>query len=207
LQSHVDLANKEPINLAELVASPHDNFFITGTFAGEKNGRNAGKPFNWIVDANGQIIRNVSLERDAAPKEALKSADIGGAHNSAVMFGRALLGDDGNLYLIRSQSPAVVYVIRESGELLRTVRVESPMTGSEPVGLLVHGGALAITFHDSESRSLGVIRVADAITGAPRSDYKLVYELGENVVCYKGNEFVFFGGTTIWRAIIHADIH
>src|ERR1700739_2307430 len=83
------------------------------------------KVFTALYDKDGRLQRRLSFTGDVQIEAA---AEIGDARysrgpmfgNAAVSYGRIRLGEDDNAYLMRRTSPATVYVISSSGELLRT---------------------------------------------------------------------------------------
>src|SRR5262249_3461590 len=77
-----------------------------------------------------------------------------------VWHGDAALGLDGNAYLLRATSPALIYVISPRGEVLRKLRVASPGPGLTAQGLKAASEKLAISFLEADSFS-GSITVVD----------------------------------------------
>lgn len=102
----------------------------------------------------------------------------------------AEVGSDGNLYVMRGSSPALVYVIAPSGKIMKTIRVASPLPGSRPSAFHVSGNRLAISFQNEESQSATVV-VADAQTGRKIASYADATGPGTTFVCYSANEGVF----------------
>jgi len=94
------------------------DLLIAGTEAPTENSPNLGAiPFTAIFDESGKLLKEVSFDDD---KQSAKSAAEGdsryvpsGNHNTnrAVTLGEALSGDDGNVYVMRWTSPAIVYVV------------------------------------------------------------------------------------------------
>jgi hypothetical protein len=98
--------------------------------------------------------------------------------NWAVSGGQIRLGEDGNAYLMRRTSPATVYVISPSGELLRSLKIEPPESGQMPNDMQISGNRIAVQFSETN------LTVADATTGQTLANY-----LGEGnvqgvLVCY-----------------------
>jgi len=116
--------------------------------------------------------------------------------NRAVSSGRARLGDDGNVYLMRRTSPATIYVIASSGDLLRTVSIEPANNGQMPFDMQVAGGRIAVEFSLSCSADHcegANLTVADATTGQKLSDYSEDKGIGGVFACYsaKPERFTF----------------
>jgi len=203
-----EIAIGRPLNLSHIVALAGGRVFVSGSLAGDELGRNAGKPFNAILDDGGNLIREITLKDDASPKEA-KTADPNGDANPAVRWGRAVGGDDGNIYVMRQGAPAVVYVVSPGGGLVRKLKIASPLEKAQAIDLRVNRGRLAIEFSlpDAPDVSDTRIRVADAYTGRSIADYAITPQMSEAVACYQndGNDrFTFLGSTDGWPAIVQA---
>ena len=150
------------------------------------------KSFTAIYDKNGHLQKRLSLPEDAEIDADAERGDSRYAHgpmfgNMAVAFGRARLGDDGNVYLMSRTSPATVYVISSSGELLRTLRIEPADHGQMPYEMRVAEGRIVVEFSLSCSADHcegWSFTVADATTGQKLSDYGDDKSLGGVFACY-----------------------
>ena len=105
--------------------------------------------------------------------------------NRAVSGGKIRLGDDGNVYLMRRTSPATIYVISPSGELVRTVKIEPARHGWASVDMQVSNERIAVEFSDcSAARCDGsVFAVANAVSGERLTDYTDEPRFG-TLVCF-----------------------
>ena len=102
----------------------------------------------------------------------------------------AEVGGDGNLYVMRGSSPALVYVIAPSGKIMQTIKVAAPLAGSVPNGFHVSGNQLAILFSNEDNQSKTIV-VADAQTGRKIASYADTTGMGSSFACYSANEGVF----------------
>lgn len=137
----------------------------------------AFKSFTAIYDQSGHLLKRLSIPQD---DEIDAAAEIGDSRyasgpmfgNRAVAGGKMRLGDDGNVYLMRRTSPATVYVISSSGDLVRTLQVQPPRVGWASVDMQVSNGKIAIEFSDcSPSRCEGsTLSIADAKSGKRLTD-------------------------------------
>jgi len=201
-----ELVTRHPVNLSHIVALPEDRIFVSGSLVGDEHGNNAGKPFNAIFDRSGKLLREITLGGDPKPKEA-KAADRKGDGNPAVKWGRTVAGDDGNLYVMRQRSPAVVYVVSQAGSVQRKLTIAAPVEKALPIELEVNGGRLAIEFSVVDAPDVGDtrIRIVNAQTGQNIADYSVTAELGEALTCYRADgEFTFLRETDGWPRIIQA---
>jgi hypothetical protein len=155
----------------------------------------AFKSFTAIYDKNGHLQKRLSLPADAEIDADAERGDSRYANgpmfgNRAVAFGRARLGDDGNVYLMRRTSPATVYVISSAGELLRTLSIEPADVGQMPEDMRVAEGRIAVEFDVScfsdhcEGRNF---TVANASTGQKLSDYAADKSAGGVFAGYSAN--------------------
>jgi len=209
-EGKTELQGKPLFNPSQLVVLTGGNFFVSGSLIGDKAGHGVGNPFNAIFNTSGDLVRKFSLKKDADPKVSPNTADRSGNANLAVRFGRALLGDDGNLYVMRAASPALVYVISPAGNVMRTLRIMPPVKKAEPVALLTGSGRIAVEFSVPDAPDIAdtTIRVADSRSGHTVMDYRITWQLGEAVACYSQDEFTFVGsGEDMWPSIMRAATH
>ncbi len=102
----------------------------------------------------------------------------------------AEVGSDGNLYVMRFSSPALVYVIGPSGKIIKTIKVSSRLPGVLPSAFHLSGNRLALSFWNEESQRQTVV-VADAQTGRKIASYADPTGLGPSFACYSANDGVF----------------
>jgi hypothetical protein len=174
----------------------------------------AYKSFTAIYDKNGHLQKRLSLSEDAEIDADAERGDSRYAHgpmfgNMAVSFGRGRLADDGNFYLMRRTSPATVYVISSSGELLRTLTVEPANNGQMPLDMQIGEGRIVVEFSLSCSADHcdgANFTVADANTGQKLSDYADDRSLGGVLACYtaKPERFTFLTVRDNKLQMIHA---
>ena len=148
------------------------------------------KSFTAIYDQAGHLLKRLAIRED---DEIDAAAEIGDSRyasgpmygNRAVAGGKIRLGDDGNAYLMRRTSPATVYVISSSGDLIRTVKIRPARDGWASVDMQVSGERIAVEFSDcSAARCDGsVFAVANAVSGERLTDYADEPRLG-TLTCY-----------------------
>jgi hypothetical protein len=163
-------------------------------------GEKGHTPFTGIFDASGKLISKLSASHDDLLKKGAETGDAdvvsqraGGAGITAVTLGDAVPGSDGNIYLMRSISPAAVYVISPGGELLRVLKVDAGDTTLFPIGMRGAPGKLAITFHHGhDDLSVdGILKVID-YEGNPIATYGLKASwAGGPLACYTPPQFTF----------------
>jgi hypothetical protein len=186
----------------QLAVFPSGELLVSGLeHVHSRRALGAYKSFTAIYDKNGHLQQRLSLPEDAEIDADAERGDSRYAHgpmfgNMAVAFGQARLGDDGNVYLMRRTSPATVYVISSSGELLRTLSIEPADHGQMPYEMRVAEGRIAVEFHLSCSPDHcegANFTVADATTSQKLSDYGDDKSLGGVLACYsaKPERFTF----------------
>ena len=155
----------------------HFVVFPTGEILVSGLQRGAQKIFTAIYTPDGLLLKRLVFPEDQAIDEAVKLGDVRYTRapmsgNFAISAGRLRLGDDGNAYLIRSTSPAKVYVVSSSGELLRTLDLEPPDLGQTPREMQLSGGRIAVEFwHCSDGCEPPELAVFDANTGKKVSEF------------------------------------
>jgi hypothetical protein len=206
IKSKMKLVSEAPLNLSQLAALPGGNFFVSGSLVGDKTGHNAGKPFNAIFDSSGNLIRKISFKNDAKASKSPKKPDWVGESNPGTYYGQTLLGSDGNLYVMRAVSPAIVYVLSPDGSLVRTLRIQTSTKDARPWALLMQGGELAVEFDipDAKTDSDAIIRVVNARSGQAVVDYRTTRQIS-SVACYTRDGFTSIGSDEdMWPTIAQA---
>jgi hypothetical protein len=153
-------------------------------------------PFTAIFDESGTMLKEVSFEDD---KQFTKGALEGdsryapsGNHNTnrAVTLGESVSGDDGNVYVMRWASPALVYVVSPGGAVLRKLKIDPHEEEMLPRSLFLSKGRLAMQFADSKKP---LLIVANAESGKVLARYGANLELGGGLACYTAEEMTFVG--------------
>src|SRR5258708_1946240 len=173
-----------------------------------QNRNDRGRNFTAVFSADGRELAQLSFpEAQGAAEAGTKSG--GGAHQNAAQkdaqrdaqkdaeksaptldLADAEAGSDGNLYVMRHSSPALVYVIASSGKVMQTIKVASPLLGAVPSGFHLSGNRLAISFWNDGKHSQTIV-VADAQTGRKIASYADATGLGPSFACYSANDGVF----------------
>jgi hypothetical protein len=167
-------------------------FLLSGT-TGISNGR---RPFTGVFDARGKLIKEIYEPED---EDSRRRAEVGepgfapdytNSGNTLVWRGDAALGSDGNAYLLRAASPALVYVISPKGEVVRKLRIDPPDAGLIAESIKAAPGKLAVSFLN-RGMITGMIKVVD-LQGALIANYS-----SDNVRtpglpgCYIASGFVY----------------
>jgi hypothetical protein len=113
------------------------------------------RPFTAVFDATGHLIKKIY-----EPGDLLYVDDSANVGNNAITDGEAATGPDGNVYLLRSTSPALIYVVSPAGEVLRRLHVDTKNPGFLPVNLKASASGLAIVYRKKHSRET-LIKVVD----------------------------------------------
>jgi hypothetical protein len=175
------------------------NFLVSGVERdAQKNDR--GRNFTAVFSADGRELAQLSFDKshkspavakagtrpETDGKEAPKAAE-----DSPVQLdlAEAEVGSDGNLYVMRSSSPALVYVIAPSGRIVHTLKVAGPVPGARPGAFHVSGNQMALLFWNEETETRTVV-VADAQTGRKISSYNDLSG-GSQFACFSANEGLF----------------
>jgi len=179
------------------------NFLLSGVKRDVQDKNDRGRNFTAVFSADGRELAQLSFQEPQGPAKAGAKSDAGGRQQGAqkdaqkeveksaptLDLADAEVGSDGNLYVMRGSSPALVYVIAPSGKILHTFKVAAP-PGTVPSSFHVSGNRLAISFWNEESQSQTVV-VADAQTGRKIASFADPTGLGTSFACYEANEGVF----------------
>jgi hypothetical protein len=169
------------------------NFLVSGVKRGVQNKNDRGRNFTAVFSADGRELAQLSFQ---APQESAKASAKKANTNYAekatpgLDLAEAEVGSDGNLYVMRFSSPALVYVIGPSGKIMKTIKVSSPLPGALPSAFHLSGNRLALSFWNDENQRQTVV-VADAQTGRKITSYADPTGLGPSFACYSANDGVF----------------
>ncbi len=170
-------------------------FLLSGT-----QGKFDRVPFTGVFGPDGHLIKKIYEPEDEESRQKAESgdpnfrSDYTNAGNTFVWYGDAVAGSDGNVYLLRSTSPALLYVISSKGEVVRKLRIESGSSGLVARTLRAGRGKLAISFLERYSTK-GMIEVVDLqgnLLASVFSDNETIYP--GHPGCYSSGAFVFISG-------------
>jgi hypothetical protein len=139
------------------------------------NGPYNRTPSTAVYGANGKLIREIYEPEDEDARKRAQAGEPGfrpdniDSSNDFVVRGDAALGSDGNAYLLRAASPALIFVISPKGEVVRKLRIEPPEPALWAGRLKSAPGTLAISFLQ-KGTNVGVIEVVDYL-GNPTATY------------------------------------
>ena len=155
-----------------------------------------GRAYTAVFSADGSLLAQLSLESPAKPASAAAKP----AGKSAVSKPQAAAptldlsdaepGPDGNIYVLRRSSPALIYVISPAGKIVKTLKINSPAAGVMPNTFHVAANRVALSFWDDATNSQ-TIAVIDAQTGSRVATYSDAGGLGPSFACYFADEGVF----------------
>ena len=162
------------------------NFLVSGVQRDVQNKDDRGHNFTAVFSADGWEQAQLSFA-DNSQKEVKKEAD---KSPPTLDLTDAEVGANGNLYVMRRSSPALVYVIAPSGKILDMLKVRGPRTGSLPSAFHVSINQMAVSFWNEETKSQMMV-VADAQTGRKIASYADPTNLGPMFACFSADEGVF----------------
>lgn len=123
-------------------------------------------PFTAVYRPGGTLIKEVYEPEDEDSRNRAEAGEPGfrpdnmESSNDFVVRGDAALGSDGNVYLLRASSPALIYVISHNGQVVRKLRIASPDASLVAGELKSAPGRLAISFL-RKGTNAGLIQVVD----------------------------------------------
>jgi hypothetical protein len=190
-------------------AFANGNFLVSGVKRDVQDRNDRGRNFTAVFSADGRELARLSFpepqgqDPQGVAKAGTKS-NAAGRQNEArkdaekdaekpaptLDLADAEVGSDGNLYVMRGSSPALVYVIAPSGKIVKKLKISAPLPGAVPSAFHLSGNRLAISFWNEENQSQRVI-VADAQTGRSIASYDDATGLGTSFACYSANDGVF----------------
>lgn len=169
LKSNVILDTEPPVFPYQIAVFRSGEWLVSGL-----HGPHLYTPFTAVFDSRGKLIKKIY---DTEDEDSRKKAEAGdgafitdaGTGNNSVYEGDAVAGSDGNVYLLRAISPALIYVISAKGEIIRKLRIDSPDSGLLAQRIRTADGRLAVSFLANNS-TVGITKVVD-FQGNPIVDY------------------------------------
>jgi len=163
-------------------------FLLTG-----RQGPGDNTPFTGVFASTGRLIAKIYEPED---EDLRKKADAGDASahdarlygNTAVSLGGAVGGWDGNVYVMRRTSPALIYVISPKGEVVRKLRIDPGDSTSLPEELQSSADRLAISFAAPDGTRF--VKVVD-LKGNDVAEYQMPSEWAGALACYDARTFTF----------------
>jgi hypothetical protein len=169
------------------------DFLVSGVKRDVQNKNDRGRNFTAVFSADGRELAQLSFQEPQASSTAqAKRTNANDARKPAptLDLAEAEVGSDGNLYVMRFSSPALVYVIAPSGKIMKTIKVASALADALPSAFHVSGNQMALSFWNEEKQTQTVV-VADAQTGRKIASYADPGGLGPSFACYSANDGVF----------------
>ncbi len=169
------------------------NFLVSGVRRDTLDPKDRGHNFTAVFSADGRELAQLTFAEPptSAKAAAQKVADAqAGKSPPPLDLADAEVGSDGNLYVMRGSSPALVYVIASSGKIMKTLKVGTDVRGSAPAAFHVSSNRLAISFWNEKEQTQTIV-IADAQTGHKITSYADPGGLGPSLACYSANDGVF----------------
>lgn len=146
--------------------------FSNGTLliTGQRYDKDVAKGVMWpitgVFSSDGALLKEIGLEDDAKLRDRLVDDDarfkssLNPTSNRAISLSRIELGGDGNMYLMRSTTPAIVYVISSGGEVVRRFTVDPGDATYRPVAMHVSGSRAVVLFYEPQTHEK-IIKIVD----------------------------------------------
>jgi len=178
------------------------NFLVSGVRRDALNKNDHGRNFTAVFSADGRELAQLSFPKakrsghadaksegpqKSGPKESSNDAERAAP---TLDLADAEVGRDGNLYVMRASSPALIYVIAPGGQIMKTLKIAGPAVDAVANGFHVSANRLALSFWNEDGESQMMV-VADAQTGRKIASYADSPELGPSFACYSADEGVF----------------
>ncbi|HKV95397.1 MAG TPA: hypothetical protein VJW20_22820 [Candidatus Angelobacter sp.] len=188
------------------------NFLMTGQEY-DRDVRKPMLPFTAIFRSDGKLLKEISFEDDerihkmTLERDPVITSAMAPNDNRAVAFGHVQPAKDGNLYVMRWMSPAVIYVVSPGGEVLRRFTVDPGDDKMMPLQMFLSENRIAMLFRNGGTRAQ-IMKVVD-LTGKELATYDAVgtdpkAPLGAAFACYSGKteRFSFLSSDDDHRLLI-----
>jgi hypothetical protein len=140
-------------------------------------------PFTGIFASDGSLLKELTLKDDekitemAAAHDNRVTSPTNRLTNEAIDWGQAATASDGNIYVMRWLSPAVLYVISPGGQVVRRFEVDSGDANFKPLSMHISGNRIAVLFYQ-EATFDKVMKIVD-LEGREVASYDELREGGK----------------------------
>lgn len=186
-----------PFNMmpAQVAAFSSGSFLVSGTRSDyDANHKKIGDlPFTGAFSADGTLLREIKLADDDEIEKRAAGTSDGSAPDPhalrAVTFGQMEAARDGNVYLLRRVSPAIIYAISAGGEAVKRFTVDPDGSGFSPASMNISGGEIALQF--VEAGGAGQVLVVVDLDGHRLRSYQTTTDIGVALACYSSADRTF----------------
>jgi hypothetical protein len=204
------------INSARFAVFPSGEFLVRGIKVSGPPGKKRQDPFTGILDRNGKLLKEITLQDDVQFKNRADFKDDADfrkedrAAREVFWSGQAFSADDGNIYLVRPSKAALVDVLSPGGEVIRQLTLNPPDPSFKAGSVKVAGGMVVVEFvqkipGDSQNRISQIIySVFDAEKGEKVYDYEGPSGIIGIFACYTPNYFTFLEVDDNGLSLVHA---
>jgi hypothetical protein len=178
------------------VVFPSGEILVSAIEVATGVGQPPSTPFTALFDQNGVLVKKISAKEDDWITKAIEARDTtkvlpSKGANPAVAMGQALIGSDGNAYVMRETLPAVVYVISSGGSLVRTLTLSSGDPPKFPSIMLENRGRLAIIFQNSGPNEQPRLKLFETGKGKEIETVNIQPQFGVGAACFNPPNFTF----------------
>ncbi len=194
----------------KFVMFPDSESLISGMMMGQ--GGEAGRASLAVFDAQGRFAKEVEVASFKKLSWSGGSFDGAATAIKPLSLGLAVLGDDGDAYLLPRTAKPSVMVIAPSGSVVRTISLDVPGPGFKAGALRVAGGMLAVKFYrhgpGKGSPDVNVYQVYDSSSGKLLAAYGTPPEFGTALGCFSPpDSFSFLSQRAGQEVLVHASPH
>ena len=142
---------------SKLAVFPNGTLLITGQHYDKDVVNGMMWPFTGIFSPDGVLLKKVELEDDEKLRDQTVAGDIrlkgslNPTSNRAISSSQMEYAGDGNIYLMRSVTPAILYAVSAGGEVMRRFTVDPGDASYRPIAMHVSGGRVAVLFSEPQT--------------------------------------------------------
>jgi hypothetical protein len=182
-----------------LLSLPQDRLLVGGTFTRSSGKETRVKSLVAIFDKDGGQLESLSLPQDDSAETVVKEEGVKQSYyavrNPAIEGGKAVLADNGNVYILRASEKPVVQVVNPKGETIRILAIEPADAALLPTDLAVYKDSVAVGYFLNRADNI-CPTVGQLILYSPQSgDVITRYSVKLSpllFVCAQGRDLVYF---------------
>jgi hypothetical protein len=151
---------------AALAPFASGNLLVTGQKYDRDPSNQPMWPFTAIFASDGTLLKEIKLDDDDAIHDLTVSSDPrvvspqNPTSNRAISFSQMLPAEDGDIYLVRWLTPAIVYAVSPGGEVVRRFKIDPGDGDYRPGPVHISGNRMAVLFIQPKTRQK-IMKVVD----------------------------------------------
>ena len=186
------VALEKKVHASFLVPMKNDQFLVSGMVPLQALGE--GRPsLTSLFTGAGAEVKSIKLATDDSV--TTDGADGDKSFNPTIQLGSALVGPNGEIYVLKASPHPTIQVFGPEGKLVRSLAFSPPTEKSQAYDFFVLGHSIAISYQEDESPLfIRYLMIYDSASGRTTAAYE--NNIRGILACGSGNKITVIGPTS-----------